>query len=706
MPEHKIETTNRLIHEKSPYLLQHAHNPVDWSPWGEEAFEKAKKEDKPVFLSIGYSTCHWCHVMAHESFEDREVAEIINEGFVSIKVDREERPDLDHLYMSVCQALTGSGGWPLTVFLTPDKKPFYAGTYFPKTSRFGHAGLVEVLTSIRGRWVTDRQSFDGAGNHILAELGPQLAATEAGDPQPGLLQNCYDKLNQAFDPVYGGFGQQPKFPTPHQLLFLLRYWRRAHEKKALAIVEKTLQSLYCGGIYDHIGFGFSRYSTDRQWLVPHFEKMLYDNALLAMTYLETYQATGKEFYARVAREIFTYVLRDMTSPEGGFYSAEDADSEGVEGKFYLWTTAQVKEVLGEEEGEYFCSFFDISEAGNFEGQNIPNLIRRQTAHHHEDQPAAGLPGAPDTPSQTPLETEGRLQADRQKLWMAREKRVHPAKDDKVLTAWNGLMIAALAKGAWVLDEPEYALAAKKAAHFIREHLRGSNSRLLARYRDGEAAYPGYMADYAFLTWGLLEVYQATFDLEYLTCAISLTSQMRELFWDDENGGFYFTAHDAQDVPVRSKELDDGAIPSGNSVAALNLLRLARLTGSVDYEKLAAAQLRAFAGTVSSYPPGYTFYLCALDFAQGPSLEVVLAAGKGSDTRALKQVLSRPFLPGVTMLERIEESNEADLADIAPFTENNVPVGGRATAYFCQGGNCRQPVTDPAQLKVLIEELLA
>jgi len=416
---------NRLANEKSPYLLQHQYNPVDWYPWGEEAFEKAKEEDKPVFLSIGYSTCHWCHVMERESFEDEEVAEVLNKYYISIKVDREERTDVDAIYMAVCQALTGQGGWPLTIFMTPDKKPFFAGTYFPKERKYGRSGIIEILEELQDAWENKRDKVLSAGESVVKGIENKYFKSEAGAVEREALDHAYRYYEQSFDSIYGGFGEAPKFPTPHNLTFLLRYWKMSGNKKALDMVEKTLQSMYQGGMYDHVGWGFSRYSTDKKWLVPHFEKMLYDNALLAIAYLECYQATQNEFYARVAREIFSYVLRDMTSEEGGFFSAEDADSEGVEGKFYVWSLDEVFDVLGRESGKAFCQTFDISNAGNFEGENIPNIIGKD------------------------LNTGQDLKNEREKLFLHREKRIHPLKDDKILTAWNGLMIAALATGARV-----------------------------------------------------------------------------------------------------------------------------------------------------------------------------------------------------------------------------------------------------------------
>ncbi|MDN5344653.1 MAG: uncharacterized protein PWQ18_764 [Clostridia bacterium] len=739
---------NRLIHEKSPYLLQHAYNPVDWYPWGDEAFTRARREDKPVFLSIGYSTCHWCHVMARESFDDKEVAALLNEGFIAIKVDREERPDIDQVYMAVCQALTGSGGWPLTVFLTPKKKPFYAGTYFPKHSRHGLPGLVEVLKLIQEKWRTDRESLEESASELIQAVSSQLAPAQPGKPEPSLLAQGFEQLQSSFDAIYSGFGAAPKFPIPHQLYFLLRYWKRYGAKSALAMVEKTLQAMYCGGIYDHIGFGFARYSTDQRWLVPHFEKMLYDNALLALAYLEARQATGKAAYGRVAREIFTFVLRDMSDPEGGFYTAQDAESEGEEGKFYLWTPDQVREVLGREEGEFFCRYFDITEGGNFAGRNIPNLIGRGEELFADDagnngaggnagnvvaldlraQPrqwdarancnAAGAGNAnslqgehrPNDGEQGQGSGEGEsvlavldktkaapLVAARAKLFAAREKRVHPHRDDKILTAWNGLMIAALARGAWVLDEPAYTEAAARAARFILTHLRDAEGRLLARYRKGEAAYPAYLDDYAFLTWGLIELYQATFEPGYLREALALTGQMQELF-RDEGGSYFFTPRDAGELPVRPREVYDGALPSGNSVTALNLLRLARITGDSSLEEEAATQLRSLAGTAAAYPRGYTFYLCALDFYLGPVIEMVLAGEReGEDTRALLQVLRRTYLPAAVLVLRPGGREGEEVSKLIPYTARHIPVNGKTALYLCRNFACQAPVTTPAEL---------
>lgn len=682
--------TNRLANEKSPYLLQHANNPVNWYPWSDEAFDKAKSEDKPVFLSIGYSTCHWCHVMERESFEDEEVAAILNEGYVSVKVDREERPDVDHIYMTVCQAMTGQGGWPLTVLMTPERKPFFAGTYFPKRGKWGRPGLLDILTRVRQRWEQDRDKVREAGEEVIEALRPRFGPqSEAVQNRESLnretLDKAYKQFQGQFDREYGGFGPAPKFPTPHNLSFLLRYWKRSGEKQALAMVEKTLQSMYNGGLYDHIGHGFSRYSTDRKWLVPHFEKMLYDNALLSLAYLEAYQATGRDFYARVAGDVFTYVLRDMTSPEGGFYSAEDADSEGVEGKFYVWTPEEVREILGERAGETYCRLYDITPGGNFEGRSIPNLI-------HKSLENAALESGMESREFTAC-----LEDLRKKLFKAREARVHPYKDDKTLTSWNGLMIAALAKGGAVLEVPFYIEAAARATDFIFRKLRREDGRLLARYRDGEAAFPAYFDDYAFFTWGLLELYEASFDGKYLKEALELAGQAIGLFWDRESGGFFFYGEDAEQLIARPKEIYDGALPSGNSVMLLNLLRLSRLTGDEALAEVAEKQVHAFAGEIADHPQAYSYFMMGLNFYLGPAREVVIA-GKPGEVVAesmLKAIRSR-FMPETVVAFNPDGGTGTDLEKLAPFLREQRSIDGKATAYVCQNYACQAPTTDYRQ----------
>jgi uncharacterized protein YyaL (SSP411 family) len=572
-PENRNKKPNRLISEKSPYLLQHADNPVDWYPWSAEAFEAAQKENKPVFLSIGYSTCHWCHVMERESFEDKDVAGLINETFVPIKVDREERPDIDAVYMKVCQIMTGSGGWPLTVIMTPDKKPFFAGTYLPKESRFGRIGLLDLVPRIKKMWSVQQGDIIKLSGEITTALQREEDDLPGSMPDETTLQAAYEELSGRFDEQFGGFGTAPKFPAPHNILFLLRYWKRKNEPGALAIVERTLQAMQQGGMYDHVGYGFHRYSTDSKWLVPHFEKMLYDQAMLTMAYADAYLATKKEEYKTTAREILSYVLRDMTDSTGGFYSAEDADSEGEEGKFHVWSREEIFALLDPLDAGLVAKVFNIAEEGNFidsvtnesPGTNILHLSGPL------EQTAAEL-------NMPPEDLRGRMNAAITKLFAVREKRIHPYKDDKILTDWNGLMITALAKAARSFDNTDYADAAEKAAAFILGHMRTPEGRLLHRYRDGEALLPAHVDDYAFFISGLIELYEAVFDSKYLEAALELNRDFIKHFWDEKRGGFYFTADDAEEILIRKKEVYDAALPSGNSMAMLNLLRLGRMTG--------------------------------------------------------------------------------------------------------------------------------
>ncbi|PTX49607.1 hypothetical protein C8P63_1402 [Melghirimyces profundicolus] len=624
--------------------------------------------------------------MEKESFEDEEVAHLLNKEYVAVKVDREERPDVDSIYMSVCQALTGHGGWPLTIIMTPEQKPFFAGTYYPKKAVQGRPGLMEILEQVAQAWKDDREKVEDAGRKITHAVQTQLKVTEAGEVGKEEMDEAYRHFKSTYDPEYGGFGQEPKFPRPHDFLFLLRYWKENKEPFALSMVEHTLDAMRRGGIYDQIGYGFARYSVDRKWLVPHFEKMLYDNAMLVYAYLETHQATGDESYADTAREIFTYVLRDMTSPEGGFYSAEDADSEGVEGKFYVWTPEEVNEVLGEEEGELFSGYYDITPEGNFEGKSIPNRI---------DQ---SLEGYAERTGLSVEDLKSRLEESREKLFRAREGRVHPHKDDKILTSWNGLMIAALAKGARVLGEDRFAEAASNSAEFILEKLRNKNGRLLARYRDGEAAIPGYLDDYAFLTWGLIELYEATFRPKHLRQALEITREMLELFGDEEEGGLYFTGKDAEKLITRTKEVYDGAIPSGNSVAALNLARLARLTGDPELREQADRQIKAFAGSIGNAPMAYSFFLTAVQFFQGSPKEIVIAGPDGDElTRNMLRHVQREFLPEAVLLYNPVGKGE-DLTRLVPFTAEQQPLNGKATAYVCENFACRTPATNLAELE--------
>jgi uncharacterized protein YyaL (SSP411 family) len=688
---------NRLINELSPYLLQHAYNPVDWYSWAPEAFEKAQQEDKPIFLSIGYSTCHWCHVMAHESFEHPEVARLMNEVFVSIKVDREERPDIDNIYMTVCQMMTGSGGWPLNIIMTPDKRPFFAATYIPREGRFGMIGMLELLSRIKEFWTKQRSEALSLSNRITTTLQRVSQDAPGEELDRPTLELAYEQLAKRFDERHAGFGGAPKFPTPHNLLFLLRYWKRTGNEKALDMVEKTLQAMRRGGIYDHLGFGFHRYSTDSQWLVPHFEKMLYDQAMLAMAYTEAYQATGKEDYGKTAREIFTYVLRDMTAPEGGFYSAEDADSEGEEGKFYLWTLEEIQRVLEGEEVNLAAKVFNIEKDGNFAEGATGKRVGVNILHLRK---SLGELASELNLSQQDLQK--RLEAIRQKLFAYREKRVHPIKDDKILTDWNGLMVAAFAKGAQVFVEPRYAEAVRRAADFILRNMRKPGGRLLHRYRDGQVGITANLDDYAFLVWGLIELYEAIFDVSYLEVALELKDDMLKHFWDDDVGGFYLTPDDGESLFVRRKEIHDGAIPSGNSVAMLNLLRLGRMTADFNLEEKAAKIGRAFSENVKQAPLAYTQLMVALDFGVGPSYEVVVAGdSQAADTKAMLKALMTQFMPNKIALLRPSEQESPDIIHLAEFTRYQSSIEGKATAYVCFNHSCEFPTTDITKMLGLL-----
>jgi len=693
----QVKQGNLLMQEKSPYLLQHAKNPVDWYPWGDAAFEKARSENKPVFLSIGYSTCHWCHVMAHESFEDLEVARLLNDAFISIKVDREERPDLDNIYMRVCQMLTGSGGWPLSILMTPEKKPFFAGTYIPRENSYGRMGMLDLIPRVKELWEKKHSEVLDSAGKFAAELQKTEDSAGGNDLSREILQMAFEELSQRFDENSGGFSRAPKFPTPHNLYFLLRYWHQSNDKQALHMVEKTLQEMRQGGVYDHIGFGFHRYATDPEWLVPHFEKMLYDQALLAMAYTEAYQATGKKIYAQTVHEILSYVLRDMTSFAGGFYSGEDADSEGKEGKFYVWTEDELRAALRPDEADLIIRLFTVSREGNFHdeatGQNTGANIFHLTGSFCES--AHGL-------KMTEHDLYIRFETVREKLFAIRGQRIHPHKDDKMLTDWNGLMIAALARAAQVFNTPAYADAAKKAASFILNNLHTPDGRLLHRYRDGEAKVAGMADDYAFFIWGLLELYETTFEAEHLITALALQHEMIEHFWDAQAGGFYFTADDAEKLLVRQKEIYDGAVPSGNSIAMLNLLRLARMTGQSTFEDKALGIARAFAESVNRVPSAYTQLLTAVSFARSPSHEIVIAGDpQAEDTKEMIAALRRAFIPNKVVMLRPADKRSAAITAIAPYTREHTAIDGRATAYVCRNYACNLPTTSVDKMLELL-----
>src|SRR5216684_7266068 len=677
--------TNHLANEKSPYLQLHAHNPVDWYPWGEEAFRKAKDENKPIFLSIGYATCHWCHVMEQESFSDPLIGEMMNATFVSIKVDREERPDIDSVYMTVSQMITGGGEWPLTILMTPDKKPFFVATYIPKEDRFGRQGLLTLIPQVAKAWRERTGDIWVSAEKITAALKQNSGGTSGGQLTKDSLTEAYRQLASRFDPVRGGFLPAPKFPAPHQLLFLLRYWKRTGDAKALSMVEKTLEAMQRGGIFDQIGFGFHRYSTDAQWLVPHFEKMLYDQAMLAMAYTEAYQATRKPEFRRTAEEVFEYVLRDMRGPTGGFYSAEDADSEGREGKFYVWTEGEIRSVAGAD-ADLVTETYGIKKGGNF---TTPEGDRHANVLHLAVPPATA-------------DAQRRLEAARKKLFAAREQRVHPPKDDKILTDWNGLMIAALAEAAQVFNRPDYDAAARRAADFLLTRMRSSDGRLLHRFRAGDAAIPGKLDDYAFVVWGLLNLYEASFDVHYLQAAIDLQRAAMQHFADGKGGGFFLTADDAEQLLARPKESYDGAIPSGNSAELLNLIRIGRITGDPSYETAAAKLIRAFSGDVTRAASAHTALLLGLDFSLGPSFEIVLAGENGApDLNAFRAALAGQFVPNKVVLLRPAREAAPLVTAIAAFTKPQVAIRNRATAYVCTNFICKLPTNDVnAMVKLL------
>lgn len=664
MNQFNQQKRNRLGEEKSPYLLQHKDNPVHWYAWGKEALEAAEEEDKPIFLSIGYSTCHWCHVMERESFEDEEVAALLNESFIAIKVDREERPDIDTVYMNICQAETGQGGWPLTVFMTPSQRPFFIGTYFPKHRRYGTPGLIEILREIARRWRGEREAFERRGIGLAQRT--QRSYHRAGEVEIGkdILQKAVSLFTWIFDQQNGGFGTAPKFPAAHQLIFLLRYAELERDSEAQYMAEKTLQQLYRGGIFDHVGYGFARYSTDEKWLVPHFEKMLYDNALLLLAYIQAFRQTGKPFYQDVAEKIIQFVLRDMTGPDGAFITALDADSGGREGKFYTFTKQEILQVLGQEDGRCWNDWFHISEQGNFEGETVLNLL--QNEHFMEPNP--------------------RIDELAGQLWAYRRERSTLACDDKVLTRWNALMIAALAQAYQVWGNPAYLEAAQRADAFLRSHLQDGEGRLFVRWRDGETKGQGNLEDYAYLLWAQLELYGATFDAEYLERAVALEQWTQTLFEDTVGGGFYDYSVQAQPLIHRTKECYDGATPSGNSVMAFQLIRLFKLTGRVELEEKAQRQLQFVAANMEEHPLGHCFFLIALMYGLYPTREIICTSPDGSISAQLRQEALRPH----TAVLLKTPQNEAVLDRAAPFTRSYAVRADKPQYFVCENRMCGIP----------------
>ncbi|MDD7389027.1 MAG: thioredoxin domain-containing protein [Lachnospiraceae bacterium] len=679
---------NHLKNEKSPYLLQHAENPVDWYPWCAAAFEKAMKEDKPVFLSIGYSTCHWCHVMAHESFEDEEVAAVLNRDYVCVKVDREERPDIDAVYMTVCQAMNGSGGWPLTIIMTPDQKPFFAATYLPKKQRFGYAGLLDVLEKVTAVWKYNRIEALELGRRIQAYLQEEQKPADKNapdEPDKTLLHGAVQLFVRQFDARWGGFGPAPKFPIPHNLLYLMRYAALEHQPWAMKMAEDTLQVMAAGGIHDQIGGGFSRYSTDEKWLVPHFEKMLYDNALLAMAYLQAFHLTGKTVYEDTARRTLDYVLRELTGPDGEFFCGQDADSEGVEGKYYVFTPEEICRVLEPEDGQEFCRLYDITEKGNFEGCSIPNRL------------GSGLMDNAEFPFAQPWPAEDvRLR----KLYEYRLKRTALHRDDKVILSWNGWMTMAFAMAARILGEERYRQAAVSNVQFVRAQMTDENGRLYHRWRDGDAAHAGQLDDYAVWGLALFEVYQLTQNPSDLKEAVLYAGKLTELFEDRENGGFFMTASDAEMLIARPKETYDGAVPCGNSAAAVLLEEIAACTGDLQFRDEADRQIYFLSEIVGAYPSGCSMSLIALTQALYPWKMLICASAGEGLPEELTAFLRQHELCNVTILLKTA-GNSRELAEVLPFTaEYPIPENG-AVYYLCKEGRCMAPETELEKLKNLL-----
>jgi len=687
---------NRLINEKSPYLLQHADNPVDWYAWDKEAFEKAGKDNKPIFLSIGYSTCHWCHVMEHESFEDSTVADLLNKYFVSIKVDREERPDIDNIYMQVAQMLTGSGGWPLTIIMTPDKKPFFAGTYFPKENRFGRPGLINILTQIKDAWVNQHDKIISSSNQIVAGLKNSTTNNVLGNEITlDVLKKSVNNFTANFDKVKGGFGNAPKFPSPHNLLFLLRQYNRDKDPNILKMVTSTLDKMSEGGIFDQIGFGFHRYSTDEKWLVPHFEKMIYDQAMIAMAYTEVYQLTREIKYKDVAGKIFEYVQRDMTSVEGGFYTAEDADSDGEEGRFYFWTYAELKKILSPEDFNIFIKVFNVEEEGNFIDQIKGDKDGNNILHRKKSNS--------DLANELKIyekDLVNKIDKMRKILFDIREKRIHPLKDDKILTDWNGLMIAAFAQAGQVFENQSFISAAEKSTKFILSKLLKNNGELFHRYRNGEVKVDGHLDDYSFMIWGLINLYESTFKVEYLEKAIELNNYLLNNFWDETSGGFFFTSIRSTELFSRQKEIYDGAIPSGNSVEMMNLIKLSKLTGDNKLIEKASLLSKTFSIQIERYPNGYSQLLSGVNFAIGPSFEIVIAGNlKDKLTQEMLKEINSMYLPNKVILLKSSGNN---LEKIAEFTRGQEMLNNQTTVYVCRNFVCSLPTTDPNKLLQLLK----
>jgi uncharacterized protein len=675
--------TNRLANETSPYLRQHAHNPVDWYPWGPEALQRARDLDRPIFLSIGYSACHWCHVMEHESFEDPKIGQFLNDHFVSIKVDREERPDLDHIYMTAVQLLTQHGGWPMSVFLTPDLKPFFGGTYFPPASRYGQRSFTEVLEAVFQAWQTRRADLATAADQLTQSIQQAMRVQHhPGDLGDKLLRNAASQLRQRFDHVYGGFGGAPKFPHPMDLRVLLRVWKRFGDDEALAMAAKTLDSMARGGIYDHLGGGFHRYSTDERWLVPHFEKMLYDNALLTVAYVEGFQATGKQLYREIVEETLDYVLAEMSAPEGGFFSTQDADSEGEEGKFFVWTMSEIDEVLGPEVAKVFCAVYDVTPEGNWEGRNILNRARG----YDVEAKMLGMPEA---------EMHAVLLKAKAKLLEVRGRRAWPGRDEKVLTSWNGLMMTALARAGQALGRSDYVARGLAALDFVANQLRTREGLLLRTAgAGGQPKLPGYLEDYAFVLEGMIALYEASWMGPCLSMALRLADRMIEQFWDPAQGGFFYTGRDHESLIARTKDQHDSSIPSGNGMAVTALLRLAKLSSRDDLRDKAEQTLQLFRGLMESSPMAAGQMLLGLDFHLGPVEEIVIVGNpRDAETKKVLAAMHSRFRPHHVLATRFvgdEPGWDKSVEDMLPLLKDKTSLGP-VTTYLCHNGTCQAPL---------------
>ncbi|MFW6014907.1 MAG: thioredoxin domain-containing protein [bacterium] len=684
---------NKLKDEKSPYLQQHAANPVNWYPWNESAFKKAKKEDKPVFLSIGYSTCHWCHVMAHESFEDKETAELINKTFIAIKVDREERPDIDNVYMRVCQIMNGNGGWPLTIILTPDKKPFFAATYLPKKSSYSRKGLIDLIPEIEDLWNNKREKVYKSADSITVVLNSSTNIENKGKENQldfTILKKAYSELVNIFDKEYGGFGSAPKFPMSHQLRFLLNYAQNDNTKEKEIyqiknIIDKTLTNMRAGGIYDHLGYGFHRYSTNKKWILPHFEKMLYDQALLIYLYTEAYQFTNNSLYKNTVLEICDYIRRIMLSDKGGFFSAEDADSEGEEGKFYIWTENQIEEILNNKKLDEFKFYYNIKNEGNFRDESSRKLTGNNILYvNYSDI----------------TKTIDSFKIERKMLFEKRIERIRPEKDDKILTDWNGMLIAALSKAAFVFNDSQLLLLAENAANFIINNLY-KNDKLYHRFKDGDVSILANLNDYAFMIWGLIELYQATFNIDYLKKAILLTKKSIDEFWDKKNGGFYFSGKSSEKLITNTKEVYDGAIPSGNSINFWNIQRLYHLTGKKDYNDIIEKMLKVFSSKIADNPSAYSQFLIGINTLFSSYYDLILV-GDLKETQEFLNPIRQKYIPNVSIIQIPVNKAKHDDYKIIDYLDDYSQKNNKTTAYICKNKNCSLPTNSIQKMLELLD----